>query len=105
MIVRQEFVVIPAEGGVRVYGASDFPVGTPVGPDAQKLHVEGPVWVRQPYPELTRAQWEEWLQQLRDAGWSVTVGPFWTGRPFEEFEPEKSVPWEEFRDELLRSAR
>jgi hypothetical protein len=105
MIVSQEFVVIPMEAGVRVYGASDFPLGTPIGPEGQKLHVEGPVWVRPPDPELTRSQWEEWLDQLRNAGWSVSVGPFWTGKPFEELTPEDFVPWDEFRDELLRSAR
>ncbi len=105
MIVRQEFVAIPVEGGVRVYGVPDFPLGTPIGPDAQKLHVEGPVWVRQPDSELTLSQWEEWLEQLRHAGWSVTVGPFWTGKPFEELTPDDFVPWEEFRDELLRSPR
>jgi hypothetical protein len=100
MIVSQQFVIIPVEGGVRVYGAADFPSGTPIGPDAEKLHVEGPVWVRQPCPELTRAQCEEWLQQLRDAGSSVTVGPFWTGKPSGRY-----VRLEDVRDELLRSAR
>ena len=32
MIVRQEFVAIPVEGGVRVYGVPDFPLGTPSDP-------------------------------------------------------------------------
>jgi len=105
MVIRQDFVVIPIEGGVRVYGVPDFPLGTAVGPHAQKLHVEGPVWVRQPDRELTQAQWERWLDRLRGAGWSVTVEPLWTGKPFEELTPEDFVPWEEFRDELLRSAR
>jgi hypothetical protein len=100
MIVRQEFVVIPVEGGVRVYGVRDFPSGTAVGPHAQKLHVEGPVWVRQPDSELTQAQWERWLEQLRDAGWSVTVEPLWTGKPSGRY-----VRLEDVRDELLRSAR
>jgi hypothetical protein len=105
MIVRQEFVVIPMKGGVRVYGPRDFPSGTPIGPHAQKLHVEGPLWIRQPDPELTSAQWEEWLVQLRDAGWSVTLGPFWTGKSYEELKPEDFVRLEDVRDELLRSAR
>ncbi len=106
MIVIQEFVVIPMEGGVRVYGARDFPVGTTaIGPHGLKLHVEGPVWVRPPRIDLTQAQWENWQVQLREAGWLVTVEPFWTGRPYEELKPEDFVPWEEVRDELLRSAR
>src|SRR5690349_25105053 len=106
MVVTQEFGAIPLEGGFRIYGVPDFPVGTmPIGPHALKLHVEGPVWVRQPRVELTQAQWERWQVQLKEAGWLVEVGPFWTGRPFEELNPEDLVPWEEFRDELLRSAR
>jgi hypothetical protein len=104
MIVRQDFVVIPIEGGVRIHGVPDFPLEIGVGPHAQKLHVEGPVWVRQPRTELTLAQWERWQVQLKEAGWSVTVGPLWTGKPFEELTPDDFVPWEEFRDELLRSA-
>ena len=51
MVVRQEFVVIPVEGGVRVYGVPRFFLrGPPIGPDAQKLHVEGPLWVASPTP-------------------------------------------------------
>jgi hypothetical protein len=103
MIVTQEFVVIPIEGGVRIHGVPDFPRGTITGPNALKLHVEGPVWVRQPRTELTQAQWERWQVQLKEAGWSVTVEPLWTGKAFEELDPEDCVPWEEFRDELLRS--
>jgi hypothetical protein len=106
MVVTQEFVVIPMEGGVRVYGVPDFPVGTtPIGPHALKLHVEGPVWVRQPRIELTQAQWERWQVQLRDAGWLVTVEPFWTADLSKDIDPADLMPWEEFRDELLRSAR
>ncbi len=106
MVVTQEFVAIPVEGGYRVYGDLDFPVGTmPIGPHALKLHVEGPVWVRQPRVELSKAQWERWLVQLREAGWLVEVGPFWTGRPYEELKPEDFVRLEDVRDELLRSAR
>jgi hypothetical protein len=103
MIVTQEFVVIPFEGGVRIYGVKDFPSGTITGPNALKLHVEGPVWVRQPRIELTQAQWDRWQVQLKEAGWTATVGPLWTGKPFEELTPDDFVPWEEFRDELLRS--
>jgi hypothetical protein len=105
MIVTQEFVVIPVEGGVRIHGVPDFPPGTAIGPHALKLHVEGPVWVRQPRTELTQAQWERWQVQLREAGWFVTVEPFWTSDPSKDLNPEDLVPWEEFRDELLRSAR
>jgi hypothetical protein len=106
MVVTQEFVAIPMEGGFRVYGVPDFPVGNmAIGPHALKLHVEGPVWVRQPRVELTRAQWERWLVQLKEAGWSVAVEPFWTADLNKEIDPADTVPWEVFRDELLRSAR
>jgi hypothetical protein len=60
MVVTQEFVVIPVEGGVRVHGVPDFPLKTSVG------------WTT----DLTR-----------------------------EINPEELVPWEEYREELLRSAR
>jgi hypothetical protein len=105
MVVTQEFVVIPVEGGVRVHGVQDFPLKTGVGQNAQKLHVEGPVWVRPPRTELTQAQWERWQVQLQEAGWSVTAEPLWTTDLNREINPEDLVPWEEFRDELLRSAR
>ncbi|HZW34229.1 MAG TPA: hypothetical protein VFF52_26135 [Isosphaeraceae bacterium] len=100
MDITQEFLVLPCEGGVRVYGVHDFPSGTWVGRDAQKLHVVGPVWVRPPRPELTAAQWEKWQDILREAGFSVTVGPFWTSTPSGRYHLLEDV-----RDELLRSAR
>jgi hypothetical protein len=105
MTVTQEFVVIPIEGGVRIHGVPDWPPGTVTGPNALKLHVEGPVWVRQPRTELAQAQWEKWQVLLKEAGWSVTIEPLWTGKAFEDLDPEDLVPWEDFRDELLRSAR
>jgi hypothetical protein len=100
MDVTQEFLVLPSKGGVLIYGVRDFPSGTPVGPDAQRLRVVGPVWVRPPFPELTEAQWESWQAQLQSAGFSVTVGPFWTSTP-----SGRSRQLEAVRDELLRSAR
>jgi hypothetical protein len=105
MTVAQDFVVIPIEGGVCIHGVPDFPPGTTVGPHAKVLHVQGPVWVRQPRTELTEAPWERWLVQLKEAGWSVTVEPIWTADLTKDVDPENTVPWEVFRDELLRSAR
>ena len=105
MAVTEEFLVLPWEGGVRVYGVHYFPHNRFIGRDAQRLHVEGPLWVRPPQPELTRSQWERWLVMLKEAGWSVTLGPFWTGKPYEELRPEDFVRLEDVRDELLRSAR
>src|SRR5947199_9437671 len=98
MDVTQEFLVLPCDGGVRIYGVHDFPSGTWVGRDAQKLHVVGPVWVRPPRPELTEAQWQKWQVMLREAGFSVTVGPFWTTTPSGRYHGLEDV-----RDELLRS--
>jgi hypothetical protein len=104
MAVMQEFVAIPMEGGFRVYGVPDFPVGKmAIGQHSLKLHVEGPVWVRPPRVELTPAQWERWLVQLREAGWLVEVGPFWTTDLNREIKPEELIPWEVVRDELLSS--
>jgi hypothetical protein len=100
MAVTEEFLVLPWEGGFRVYGVYNYPHHKFIGRDAQRLHVEGPVWVRPPQTELTRRQWEHWLIRLKEAGWSVMLGPFWTGQPSEEF-----VLLEDVRDELLRSAR
>ena len=44
--------------------------------------------------------WESWQDQLRSAGFSVTVGPFWTSTPSGHFQPLEPV-----LDELLRSVR
>jgi hypothetical protein len=90
----------PFRGGVRVYGVHDFPSGTWIGRDAQKLQVVGPVWVRPPRPELTVAQWEKRQDILREAGFSVTVEPFWTSTP-----SDRDHLLEDVREELLRSAR
>jgi hypothetical protein len=105
MTVTQDLAIIPIDGGVRIHGVPDFPPGTAVGPHAKVLHVQGPVWVRQPRTELTEAQFERWLAQLEEAGWSVTVEPFWTTDLTREIDPAELVPWEVFKDELLRSAR
>ena len=48
MDITEEFLVLPCEGGFRIYGVRDFPSGTWVGHDAQKLRVVGPVWVKPP---------------------------------------------------------
>ena len=100
MDVTQEFLVLPSNGTVFIYGVRDFPSGTAIGRDAQRLRVVGPVWVRPPDPKLTEAQWQDWQAQLQTAGFSVTVGPFWTSSP-----SGRSQPLEAVRDELLRSVR
>jgi hypothetical protein len=100
MDVTQEFLVLPNEGGVRIYSVRDFPSGTWVGRDARKLHVVGPVWVRPPQPELTEVQFQTWQDMLQNAGYSVEVGPFWTTTPSGRYHDLEDV-----RDELLRSAR
>jgi hypothetical protein len=105
MTVAQDFVVNPIEGGVRIHGVPDFPPGTAVDPHAKVLHVKGPVWVRQPRTELTEAQWDRWLIQFEEAGWSVSVEPCWTADLTKDVDPADTVPWEIFRDELLRSVR
>jgi hypothetical protein len=100
MDVTEEFLVLPLNGNFRIYGVRDFPSGTAISRDAQKLRVVGPVWVKPPRPELTEAQWVRWQAQLQSAGFSVTVEPFWTSSP-----SGRSQPLEAVRDELLRSAR
>jgi hypothetical protein len=100
MKVMQEFLVLPMEGGVRVYGVHDFPHNKFIGRDAQKLHVEGPLWLRPPKTELTHEWWERWQVMLKEAGWSVTLEPLWTLKPSGRY-----VRLEDVRDELLRSAR
>ena len=66
MDVTQEFLVPTLErDGVLIYGVRDFPSGTAIGRDAQRIRIVGPVWVRPPRPELTEAQWENWQAQLR----------------------------------------
>ena len=55
MDVTQEFLIIPSNGSVLIYGVRDFPSGTAIGRDAQRLRVVGPVWVRPPDPELTES--------------------------------------------------
>jgi hypothetical protein len=100
MDVTQEFLVLPSNGAVLIYGVRDFPSGTPVGRDAQRLRVVGPVWVRPPRPELTESQWESWQAQLQSVGFSVAIEPFWTSSP-----SGRSQPLEAVLDELRRSAR
>ena len=48
MVVTQEFLVLPSNGAVRIYGVRDFPSGTFVDRDAKRMRVVGPVWVRPP---------------------------------------------------------
>jgi hypothetical protein len=100
MAVTQEFVVLPAEEAVRIYGVRDFPSGTFVDREAKRMRVVGPVWVRPPRTELTGAQWQSWQTQLQSAGFSVTVEPFWTSSPSGQYQPLEAV-----LDELRRSAR
>jgi hypothetical protein len=100
MDVTEEFLVLPSDGSFRIYGVHDFPSGTFVGRDAKRLRVIGPVWVKPPRPELTEAQWEQWQVQLRSAGFSVTVEPFWTSSPSGHYQPLEAV-----LGELLRSTR
>ena len=100
MTIMQEFLVLPMEGGVRLCGVRDLPHSHFIGRDAQRLRIEGPLWVRPPKTELTLEWWERWQVMLEEAGWSVTVEPFWTGEPSGRY-----VRLEDVRDELLRSAR
>jgi len=100
MVVTQEFLVLPSNGAIRIYGVRDFPSGSFVDRNAKRMRVVGPVWVRPPRAELTESQWESWQRQLQSAGFSVTVEPFWTATPSGRYQPLEPV-----LDELLRSAR
>jgi hypothetical protein len=74
---RQEFLVIESGDDVGVYTPSTFPLGTPIGPDARRLVVDGPSRVRPPKVHLTEAEFAAWQNQLEGAGYEVTLGPFW----------------------------
>lgn len=100
MTVTQEFLVVPSNGRRLVYGVDSLPAGTIIGAEAERLRIEGPVWVKPPRVDLTSVQWESWMGQLRDAGFKVEVGPFWTTTPAGRFQPLSEVV-----DELLRTAR
>jgi len=111
MEVRQEFLVLESGGNVAVYAPRDFPLGTPIGPDAQRLRVLGAGHVEPPRIHLTRIEFDRWRQELESAGRQVTLGPFWTNPnaflPLDEIIRRGATfrPLEEVRDELLRSAR
>jgi hypothetical protein len=106
---RQEFLVLESEGNVAVYAPSDFPIGTPIGRDAQRMGVSGPTRVRPPRARLTRLEFDRWRDEIEHAGFRVTLEAFWTNpRALVESEGEirrgnyRSL--EDVRDELLRQA-
>jgi hypothetical protein len=73
----QEFLVLETGDIVCVYGVSDFPPGTVVGGNAQRLRVIGHGLVRPPQTQLTSQELEEWRQHLREDGYTTAVEPFW----------------------------
>jgi hypothetical protein len=109
MGLKQEFLVLEADGDVAVYAPSQFPIGTPIGRDARRLGVSGPAFARPPKVRLTGPEFERWRQQLEGEGYTVTLGPFWINpvRPEdadEAIRQGKVVPLQEAFDELLREA-
>jgi hypothetical protein len=94
--ITEEFLVLTSNGSVLIIAVGEMPPGTKVGPDAMRLRVNGPVWVKPPRPVLTPEQWELWQNRLREAGFSVSVEPFWTSRPTGIY-----LPLEEVVDDLL----
>ncbi len=105
----QEFLILPSNGDVAVYTVRQYPRGTPIGPDAQRLRVVGPSRVEPPGIHLTHLEFDRWRQELESEGRRVTLGPFWTNpKPFLPLEEiKRRGNWrslEEVRDELLREA-
>jgi hypothetical protein len=110
MELTQEFLVLESNGDVAVYTVVQFPRGTPIGPDAQRLRVVGPSRVEPPRIHLSRLEFDQWRVELEQAGRQVSLGPFWTSPdaflPLEELRRRgvRFRPLEEVRDELLREA-
>jgi hypothetical protein len=100
MAITQEFLVLLSDGTHRVLGVDQLPPGIQVGPDARRLRVVGPLWVKPPRAELTALQWEAWQARLRSAGFTVAVEPFWTSAPSGHYETLETVA-----DELLGQGR
>lgn len=106
---RQEFLVLRSEGHVTVYTVRTFPLGTPIGGDAERLEVDGPSPARPPKTELSTSEFDDWRRHLESAGYALTLGPYW-GKPVSREEFEESVrrgefiPLKEAFDELLLEA-
>jgi hypothetical protein len=105
----REFLILKAEAGFVLYAPSQFPRGTPIGPDARRLTVVGPSSVHPPKSYLTGDELDQWRADLEDAGYSATIGPFWRNPPKpEEVEEEirrgELIPLKDAFDELLRRA-
>jgi hypothetical protein len=100
MVVTQEFLILSSHENLRVLGVEQLPTGIEVDQDARRLRVVGPLWIKPPRPELTRSQWDAWQAQLRIAGYTVSVEPFWTSAPSGNYEPLDVIA-----DELLGQDR
>jgi hypothetical protein len=100
MVITQEFLVLSSHESLRVLGVEQLPPGIEVGQDARRLRVVGPLWIKPPRPEMTMSQWEAWQGQLRAAGFTVSIEPFWTSAPSGNYEPLEVVA-----DELLGQDR
>jgi hypothetical protein len=100
MVITQEFLVLSSQENLRVLGVEQLPPGIEVGQDARRLRVLGPLWIKPPRPEMTISQWEAWQGQLRSAGFTVSIEPFWTSAPSGSYEPLEVVA-----DELLGQGR
>ena len=99
MELTQEFLVLQSNGDVAVYTVKQFPRGTPIGPDAQRLRVVGPSRVEAPGIHLTPREFDHWRQELEREGRQVTLGPFWTNPapllPLKKIDPAEAsfVRW------------
>ena len=110
MTPRQEFLILESGDNVAVYTPKTFPQGTPIGPDAKRLGIDGPARAQPPASHLSREEFDRWRGELEREGYTVTLGPFWRDpTPPEEVEElirgrGKTVTLEEFRNELLGRA-
>jgi hypothetical protein len=100
MAITQEFLIVASDGVRRIFGVDQLPKGVEVGPDACRLRVVGPVWVKAPRAEMTPAQVEAWRTQLSSAGFTVAIEPFWTSSPSGHYQPLELVA-----EELLGKGR
>jgi hypothetical protein len=109
MTPRQEFLILESGDSVAVYTPRTFPHGTPIGPDAKRLGIDGPSLVWPPATHLSRAEFDNWRGQLEREGYSATLGPYWRDpispeRAEEMVRNGKFIPLKEAFDELLREA-
>lgn len=106
---EREFLVLQTGKNIAVYSRRNFPMGVPLGPDAQRLRIAGPSRAVPPETHFTQPEFDRWRAELEAAGFTFTLGPFWRNPKFWEdrnapLESIKTTSLKEAFDELLREA-